>query len=120
MKKNILLISLMIAITFLITGCSKSNLSENFDKEEVSDKAIKTVELLSAKDYESVELLFSEKLKEVLNKDNLEEALDDKITELGEFIEVKSQVIAGSSDKEIGDYAIVVIVCLYENGKAVS
>lgn len=57
-------------------------------------------------------------MKEALDADGLEDALGTQLDSLGAFKEFKTEATQGGSDSEIGDYAIAVLICEYEEGSA--
>lgn len=117
MKKIITGIAILV-LTFAITGCTTSTLSEAYVEEEVIAQAQQVVEYLNGGDYKAVADMVREDLKEDLSADILENALGEKLDAAGAFQEYTQTVTAGQKDKSTGEeYAIVVAACQYENTK---
>lgn len=115
MKKFRIILS-MVLMVGVLTSCGAGKLSENYNEDEVITKAQQVVELFNEKDYEAVTDMVREDLQEQLSADVLENALDEKLTAAGEFVEYSQSVTAGQQDKSTGeDYAITVLICKYEN-----
>jgi hypothetical protein len=115
MKK--LLSSLLIFVMMLsLSSCASTKLPEGFDKDEVTEHAKEIVDLINAKDYESLNAEMRDDLKDALTIDKLKEAFDAPISEAGAFVEVKQVVTAtGPKSQNNGeDFVYAVVVCKYE------
>jgi len=118
MKKfRFLALALALALAAL-AGCSSGSLPEGFVKEDVQREAEDVVTLLSAGEYDTVEALFSSDMKAALDAAALEKALGPQLEKLGAFDSVTSEAVAGGKNDQVGDYAVAVLVCKYENGSA--
>ncbi|MDE6313878.1 MAG: DUF3887 domain-containing protein [Lachnospiraceae bacterium] len=116
--KNLMTGILILAMVFVFAGCGSGQLSESYVKEDVIAKAEQVVTQLSNKEYQAVADMVREDLQEDLSAEVLEEALGQKIEAAGEFQEYTQTVTSGQQDKSAKeDYAIVVLVCQYENAK---
>lgn len=116
--KNLMTGILILAMVFVFTGCGSEQLSESYVKEDVIAKAEQVVTQLSNKEYQAVADMVREDLQEDLSAKVLEEALGQKIEAAGEFQEYTQTATSGQQDKSAKeDYAIVVLVCQYENAK---
>ena len=119
MKKATLALSMAVLCLCLLLGaCFAGKLPEGFVKEDVISKAEGVITLLSSKDYEGTAATFSDKMGKSLDAKSLESAIGSQLDDLGEFKEFKSEATVGKKDATIGDYAVAVIVCAYENGSA--
>lgn len=115
MKKAVSIILIIITI-FSLAACAANKLPEGFSEEEVLSKAKSVVTLLNEKNFEGVTELYSD----VMNSDaaELEKALSKQLEGLGDFKDFSSNAVGASSAPEIGDFAVVILVCAYDNGKA--
>lgn len=114
--KKVKMILLVMLVMSVLTACGAGKLSENYVEDDVIAKAQQVVELFNEKDYQAVTDMVREDLKEQLSADVLKNALDEKLTSAGEFVEYSQSAAAGQQDKSTGeDYAIAVLICKYEN-----
>ncbi|MBE6990101.1 MAG: DUF3887 domain-containing protein [Ruminococcaceae bacterium] len=115
-RKIAVFISLL-CLALLLTACGKKQLPAGFEKNEVINTAKTAVGLLNERDYDGVAAQFSSEMKE-LDAKKLEEVLDPLLTELGDFDKFTSESVSGANSSEIGDYAVAVLGCQYQNGTA--
>lgn len=118
MRRKIGLILTIILILGVLSACGSNELPEGFVEEELVGQAQNVVALMSAGDYEGTAAMFSPAMAEQLDAAALESAVGEKLNELGEFDSFTSTSISGGSDKKIGDFGVVVLVCKYQNGNA--
>lgn len=116
-KNRLGLIALALLICLSLGACAAA-LPEGFSQEDVSVRARETVSLLNDRDYGAVVETFDATMKEALDEARLREAFDGPLDRLGAFADFKSEALAGKSDPKIGEYAVAVLVCSYENGTA--
>ena len=117
--KKFLVLALAFALALsALAGCSSGKLPEGFVKEDVVKEAEDAVKLLSDGDYDSMEKRFSSDMKTALDADALEKALSPQLEKLGAFDSVTSTAVTGGKNDQVGDYAVAVLVCRYENGSA--
>lgn len=117
MKRNILLLALLLIVALLASGCYQ--FPESFDEGEVTEAAHQAVALLSSGDYAGLNAMLREDLRESLDAAALEAEFGPLIAELGAFESVTASATAGTKDKETKEpYAVIVLACAYENGKA--
>lgn len=100
-------------------ACSFSKVPQGFEKEAVVARAKEVVTFLSNKEYEGVCNTFSQEMSDTLDVVGLKNALGSRIDALGTFKEYKSEATSAGFSEAAGDYAIVVLVCAYENGNAI-
>lgn len=117
-KKTVLAMLLTVSFCLALGACSGTALPEGFVEEDVLASAENVITLISSKNYEAAAATFSEEMAKALDAKGLEDALGEQFGKLGEFKEYKSEAVIGKSDKTIGDYAVAVIVCSYENSTA--
>lgn len=115
--RNIML-ALSIVFMTLMTACGMDKLPEGFDEKEVNAAADMVVERLSDKNYNGVVELFSEEMASQLGADAIEEAVGKTIDDLGAFEKITSRAVSGQTLDNGKKYAVVVLVCKYENGNA--
>lgn len=118
MKKACVFVVCIVMSIALLAGCG-SKLPKGFDKEEVTARATEIVGYFNALDFEAVEGTVRADLLDILSAEDLEAALKEHIVDMGTFKEISSTAVGG--DVEPGtdeDYAIVVVIADYENGKA--
>ncbi len=119
MKKSMVLLLCLLCLLGLLSACGGNALPEGFNEEDVLAQAENVVGLLSARDYTGVAELFSPEMAAELDAAALELALDDSLGSLGSFESFGTEVVAGGSSESIGDFAVAVLRCKYENGKAI-
>ena len=102
----------------LLCAYSSSKLPGGLTEEGVLAQAQKVVSQLSAGDYRGVTDCFSTDLATQLGADALQQALGAQLSALGGFQSCQSTAVSGAHDDHIGDYAVAVLICQYENGRA--
>ena len=110
--------ALVFALVFALclSSCSGAKLADTFDEDEVITRAKEVVEIINTLDYAAMTAELREDLQDDLTPDKLKESWDPLLSEADSFTEFKSVTTAGQKSKETGeDYAIVVLVCKYEN-----
>ena len=108
----------MIIGALLLTGCAQQELSEQFDEETVEAQALKCVELFNEKDYQTLIDMGDETLQNAITEEKFAEASDPYLEKCGTFSEIEKTIIFGSSNKSTNmEYACVVMIGNYENGK---
>ncbi len=110
-----------IVLIFTLTaccGCVDVSLSDAFDETEVSAAAEHVVELINARDYEGIEALVREDLRDVLSAEVLADVLDEVLDQYGMFVNYKAVTVVGQKVSDTGEeYAVAVLSCAYEQGK---
>ena len=112
------ILSLVLLFSILLCGCKAAPLPEGFSEEAVLSTAKEAIALLSVQDYDGAYELFSADMKAGLDAAGLESALGAQLKALGGFVEYKSTAVAGANNDDVGDFAVSVLVCKYENGSA--
>ena len=111
---------LLLAGTILIfSSCTGGKLPENVDKETVISQAKEIVTQISNRDFEAVVEKFDSKMKKAIDADGLRQSFGARLDELGTFQSYQSESATGGSEDTIGEYSIIILICNYENGKAV-
>lgn len=119
MKTNRILI-IFLVMTFLLSACKGTKLAEGFDENSVAEHAKGIVELINAKDFDSVNSELRDDLESQLTANQLQEAMETKLDEAGQFVQYKSIAIVGQKSKTTGeDYATAVVVGEYEKGNLI-
>lgn len=114
--KRIFTFILALAIVCSLSACSSARLSEDYSEDAVISRAKEVVELINALDYSAVHAELRDDLQDTLTTEKLENALEEKIGDAGDFSEYSTVTTAGQKSKSTGeDYATVVLVCKYEN-----
>lgn len=115
--KGIVLLSVFLVV-FMISGCSKNELSDKFDEETVKSEAVKSVEYFNDKDYQAILDMGSEEFKESITAEQFADACDPYLDKCGSFEKIQKTVVVGDQDKDTGeDYAGVVMIGTYADGK---
>ena len=112
--------AILAAAAFSLAGCAgaASKLSDKFDEETVKSEAMKSIEYFNERDYESIREMGSEELKDAITAESFAEQCDPLLDKCGAFKEIKKTVVVGNTDKKTGaEYAGVVMVGVYEDGK---
>ncbi len=118
-KKWMLLIGVCLICALLLCGCKRGSVPEGFDESEVQQKAEEIVSLMSEQDFEGVASQFSDEMAAKLSADDMEENVGEQIAALGAFKKISSSAFAGGSLETGDNFATAVMVCKYENGKAI-
>ena len=118
MKKNLLLLALLMMLFLILAGCDYS-LPASFDEDELTATACQVIELLSSGDYASVSAMLREDLQPSLDAAALEEELGPLLADLGAFQSFTASATAGTRDKDTKEpYGVIVVACRYQNGSA--
>ena len=105
----------------IFAGCSgQKPLSDRFEEETVKKTAEEIIELVHEGDYEKIiEEYESAKLVTVLAEEDLRNAVQPVMEELGEPEKIERTVVTGNENPETKEeYATAVSIVSYENGKA--
>ncbi len=121
--KRVLILGAVIIGIILLYACSgfgsgsgsSSKLSDSYNEEDVTAKAKEAILVIQTKDYDSINGLLREDLRDQLTADSIKQAWDKRLTDAGNFIEYKSITTVGQKSKTTGeDYAAVLLTCTYE------
>ena len=98
----------------LLTGCGSSELSDDFNEEEVKQAAGDVIEILNNKDTKSLLEISTVQVKEAFTDEVLEQ-IYEAIDEGGDFKEVKAISVASTADKSTKEeFAVAVVKAEYE------
>lgn len=115
--KNIkakVILSLVVFFLFL-TGCTGTELSDNFDQEQVIKQAKDTITLINNEDSEALLEMSTAEMQAGLTEETLNQ-IYTAIDEAGAFQEFADTSVAGDIDKAIEEeYAVTVVETNYEN-----
>lgn len=118
MRSNIMAVLLMITAALLLTGCSSAKLSSAFDEAVVLETAKSAVGKLSNGDYEGVESMVREDLRELISGQVLKDGMESAFPDLGAFQDYASTAVVGQKNQSTQeDSAVAVLVASYENRK---
>ena len=110
------LLSLIISLT-LLTACAGSQLSDDFNEEEVKKATEDVISYLNNKDSESILEISTVAMQNALTEEVLEEIFET-IAEGGEFEEIEDMSVGGQKDKQSEEeLATAVAKAKYENKK---
>ncbi len=114
MKKLKFLILMTICFA-LLTGCSSSGLSKDFDREGVEEASKKVVNVLINKDTQTLLDMSTVEMKEAMTEEIIDQ-IYESIDEAGSFEEIEDISIAGQEDKDTGEeFAVAVAKAKFEN-----
>ncbi|MGO3751679.1 MAG: DUF3887 domain-containing protein [Peptoniphilaceae bacterium] len=114
-KANFKIIVCLIVCVTLLTGCTGSGLSDNFDEEEVREQAKEIITIINNENSEELLEMSTEESREALTKATLEEVYTS-INEGGEFNKFEDISVAGHEDESSEEeFAVVVVNSKYEN-----
>lgn len=117
MKKVFLTVLLLMAAT-VFAGCkSGSNLPAPFNEDDVRTKAQEAIDMFNEKDYQGIIDMGDDAFKASLTVEQFTASGDPVLEQLGAFDSMDKFVIAGQQDQAKKDYAVVVAVGKYANGK---
>lgn len=117
-RVGILLLLLSLVCAGLLSGCGY-DLPDNFEEEAVTERSHQVIDLLNAGDYATVSRMFRADVQESMPAEKLEESLSPIFEKLGEFQSFQASATAGTKDKDTkAEYAVIVVACVYEKGKA--
>lgn len=116
MKKIVTLFA-VIAMAMSLCACGGAQeLSDAFDEAEVKTAAEELIGYVNEDDVEGFcSVPMSDAMKENMTVDNTKQIFDQYLGNKGAFIEYKSIVIVGATDKNIGECAVAVVSAKYEN-----
>lgn len=116
-RKIIVLMGLVWSLS-LLTACGQNKLSDKFDEDKVKEEAMKSIGYFNERDYQSIMDMGSEDFKSAITAEEFAKVSDPYLDKCGDFNEITKTVIAGSKDKKTEkEYAVVVMVGEYKNGK---
>ncbi len=116
--KKIYLVIMIFVLALFVTGCGAPALAEGFTEDEVIAKAKEVVELVNSGDYQAINDMTREDLKDGLSVEVLDGAVTPIVSQAGNFVEYSQAVAVGDVDKDTKeDYAVAVLNCKYENKK---
>lgn len=114
MKKLKFLILMTICFV-LLTGCSSSGLSKDFDREEVEETTKEVINILINKDTQALLEISTVEMKEAMTEELIDQ-IYESIEEAGSFEEIEDISIAGQEDKDTGEeFAVAVAKAKFEN-----
>ncbi len=120
MRKPRTILVLCIIVCFLLTGCAAKHLPDGVSEEMVSERIEEIVSLLNAREYGKVIDSFRDDLESQASEEQLATAFDEKLDQMGGFIQIKETLIGGDTDmKTYEESAYGIVLCEYENGTAI-
>lgn len=122
MKKKLLASVMLMCMVMMMCamGCGQDELAEDYDKDVVIKESRAIVTLINEEKLETIyEEKFSAKMKTVMTKESWNDTIAPIIKELGKFEEFEKEAVTGTEDKDTKEeFATVVLIGKYENGKA--
>ena len=116
--KKIRFTAILLLSALMLCACkSGGSLADVFSEDEVRTKAEEAIELFNAKEYQSLIEMGNDEFQAAVTVEQFETAGTTAMDKLGEFKSVDNFAIAGQKDNEKNDYAAVVAVGEYEQGK---
>jgi len=101
----------------ILTGCTSTKLADIYDENTVIERGKGVVETINTQDFNLVNAELRDDLEDQLTASQLKDAMGQKLTDAGSFVEFQSVSALGQKSKSTGeDYATVVLVGKYENG----
>lgn len=118
MKKRMCVLFIL-SLAVCMMGCAKTELSEEFEKEEVIEEAKAIIQMINEGETETVwEEKFNAKMQSALTKEDWLAAIDPIMEDAGEFQNYEKEAVTGTEELDTGEeFATVVVVAEYENGK---
>jgi len=109
------IISLMTMVCLcLLAGCSSNALPEGMTEDQVRQASEQVVTMLSDGNYAGIEALYDSTMKSALPAGQLKTALSAQLDQLGGFQSFDQESFYGKKG-----YAVAVLTCSYESGKAI-
>lgn len=114
MKRFKIILCLVMGIV-LLTGCSKPELSDKFNKKEVEEKSEEVINLVNEKDSEELKKISNDQMKSELTDQTLGDFYGALATG-GKFKEIESIEIGGGKNKDSNDdFAVAIVKTIYED-----
>lgn len=100
----------------LLSGCTSSKLSEDFDEASVKASAQELIDHLTAGEYQEAEDMMSKAMQEALPVEELVSLMETVSGQTGAFQKYKSAAVVGQKDSSGADCAVAVVSVSYEKG----
>ena len=118
--KTIMAITLVLALSLSLFGCSAKPLPEGFDSEEVGTAAEEIVGLATMGDFESIIGYMRDDLKDSITADQLKEGWASIYEKAGAFDSITKTVFSSTKDQTTGEeYAVVQVMAKHENANLI-
>lgn len=117
MKRRNRLSLVLLFLALLVTACTPRSVPEGFDETQVMARASEVITLLSQKEYAAVTATFHPVMSS-LDAKALESAVGPGLDKLGALQSIGKGVFSSGNQADIGPFAVTVIPCQYEKGKA--
>ena len=115
MKKTAVLL-LALAMLVSLAACGASKLSDEYVEADVIARAEALVGVINTKDYPAVVAELRDDLEASITAEQLESAWGAALDKAGAFVSFSKEAAAGQKSESSGEnYAVVVLVCKYEN-----
>lgn len=119
MKKKIRGLGIVLAVIFLLTGCTSTKLAEGYDKKEIKERAeqiINEIQLNGAKAV--LQENMREEFAEKMDLDAMEDTVKNLISGQGEFMAYSQETIVGKKYDDTGeDFAVILVTATYKKGE---
>lgn len=118
--KVIMAITLVLALSLSLFGCSAKPLPEGFDSDEVGTAAEEIVGLATMGDFESIIGYMRDDLKDSITADQLKEGWASIYEKAGAFVSISKTALSGASDDASGEeYAVAQVLVKHEGANLV-
>jgi len=112
-SKITIVLTSVICLT-LLSGCTGTKLSEDFDEDKVKSAAENVIGLVNSQDAEGLREICTVQMRDALTDDVMSE-IYEAIGEGGTYEEVSNISVSGSTDRASGEeFAVVVVKAKYE------
>lgn len=118
MKRKITFALALLVLAISLAACTSTKLAKGFDKDAVTAKAEKTIEVINTLDYSAVAALVRKDLQPQITADQLKQGWDKTLTSLGAFEKYDAVTVFGANSGGV-DYAVAVVTAKYKNGSAI-
>lgn len=118
MKKKVmaLICAVVMVVSLCACGGTAKELSDAFNEATVKAAAEELIGYINEDDVEGFcSVSMSDAMKENMTVENTRQIFDQYLGNKGAFVEYKSIVVVGATDKNIGDCAVAVVSAKYEN-----
>ena len=118
--KTIMAITLVLALSFALLGCSAKPLPEGFDADEIGTSAEEIVGLATMGDYASIIGYMRDDLKGSITADQLKEGWAPIYEKAGAFVSITKTALSGASDQTTGEeFAVAQVLVKHESASLV-
>lgn len=121
MKKKFKAMAAFVLCIACLSGCKGTDkLSDEYDADELKKAAKEVIELVNAKDYETLtDTWWSAQMNAVIPAEKMASDVGPVIDELGAFESFDKEAVTGSTDKDTDqEFGVAIVKVKYENRSA--